>query len=269
VGPANSDSLLKEAAESAGSSRSTKDRYSPFPALDGRDSIRLMFNYAMVEQRRASSRAPGLFAAARRRRLQCGWLVGAARRGWQRGTLQQEGNGLQFPGHVIDRNRPGTSRPLLAGRLERGTAARKWLPPTARSLRRGTWWADCKHREMFGQPLAALGQGLGMGEHLTDCGDSDAAEHGRCEPQNQGSPDFPNSSCSQRASRDCRDPALDRVLDGHHGLHHSGRQRGARITARMPACGTSSTSPNPFKVSQGSGGLLAIGSSGTKKGKTH
>jgi len=106
---------------------------------------------------------------------------------------------------------------VLAGRLERGHgSAEVAAAHQARSLRRGAGGQLQGIGKMFGQPLAALGQGLGMGEHLTDAADRTAAEQGMANRQNQGSPDSQFLMLPEGIQTG-RDPALDRVLDGHHG----------------------------------------------------
>jgi len=119
---------------------------------------------------------------------------------------------------------------------------------------------------MFGQPLAALGQGLGMGEHLTDAADRTAAEQGMANRQNQGSPDSQFLMLPEGNPGLAVTPPSTEFSTGTTAASQWPSAR-ARNHGPVPALGTSSTSAQSFKVSQGSGGLLAIGSSGTKKGQ--
>jgi len=159
--------------------------------LDGRDSIRLC-STADGRAARASSGRRGWSPAARGRGLQ--WVAFGAAAGWQAhagGRTER----VQF--------RP---RPLIGRQYLQAVLAGRWARPrhseVARPRREGlaVEAGGQLHRhgqDVRGQPLAALGQGLGMGG-THDAGRSDAASgHWRTADRARR---IPNSSCHRGAS---------------------------------------------------------------------
>jgi hypothetical protein len=120
---------------------------------------------------------------------------------------------------------------------------------------------------MIGQPLAALGQGLGMGEHLADPLHGATAEQGMPNRQHQGPGDrevrvFPEGVETGGHS------SLDRVLNRHD----------RRITATVghglddgtdAQLGHQLSRASLLQLSQLPGRLLAIGTGRAEEGNAH
>jgi len=150
---------------------------------------------------------------------------------------------------------------VLAAAWSEATAARSGLRPQARSLR-VELCGKLQGSGRCSQPLLArAGPRGGRAPHL--CGDSDLLRAGQlANRRTQGSPDS-NFLMLQRASRSCRPHSTEFSRDTAASQWPSSEGRSRPV----PALGDQSTSPNPSKVSRVLAGLLAIGSSGTKKGQ--
>ena len=122
-------------------------------------------------------------------------------------------------------------------------------------------------RQVLGQPLGALGQGLGMGEHLTDPLQAAGAQQGMAHRQHQGMGNGEVGMLPEGIEAG-GDPTLHGVLHRHHGgvtvalgqgLHHRPNP-GLRHKFRLR---------ESLQGHQLLGGLLGIGAAGTQKGNAH
>ena len=120
---------------------------------------------------------------------------------------------------------------------------------------------------MVAQPLAALGQGLGVGEHLTDALDWAAAHQGMANRQHKG-PGHPQLRVLPEGIQAGRHPTLHGVFHRHHGGVTAALGQGLDHGADAHLGEQLGLGPT-LQGRQPHGGLLPVGTGRSEEGKTH
>lgn len=196
----------------------------------------------------------------RERQAGIGALVGALA-----ATQQQEAGAVAR--HIVDRVGQHLEA-VLGGRLQRGDGAPEAAAPHQPGRFSGGAGGQLQGLgKVLAQPQAALGQGLGVGEHLTDGVEGAAAHQGVADGQHQG-PGHRQVGVLPEGIETTGDAPLDRVLHRHHrqiavavgqGPDHGADALLGHKVHRLEA----------LEGRQSLRRLLTVGADGTEKGKTH